>query len=106
VCLEERRAQSYCVSEQTGLCFDNCVRESQECGSGLLRCEWNCSQPIAKCEAEQLELERCKSELPVWCGQVADPAPSAEDIPCCEAILTLLECAGFEGEGECGATSD
>ncbi|HEY6724265.1 MAG TPA: hypothetical protein VI197_09540 [Polyangiaceae bacterium] len=95
LCLEERRAGAYCVSERAGLCFDKCVREVEACGGMLADCEYQCSASVAGCETEQLELDRCLEHAPVTCRTDEQPA----DVPCCEPLVALLRCAGYEGEG-------
>lgn len=95
LCLDERRAANYCVSERTGLCFDRCVREVEECGGTLVGCEEQCWVSTEGCDAEQLELDRCLVEAPVVCSAGESPG----DLRCCEQLVLLLECAGYEGEG-------
>lgn len=95
VCLNERRAANYCVSERMGSCFDKCVREAEACGSALATCEHECSTTSEDCEQEHLELDRCLSKAPVLCDSAGPPG----ELPCCEPLVSLLRCAGYEGEG-------
>ena len=94
LCLEERRAANYCVSERTGACFDACVREVEACGGTLADCEERCGTPVAGCEQEDLEFQRCLADAPVLCSASGSP----DDVPCCEPLVALLECAGYEGD--------
>lgn len=98
LCLEERRAANYCVSERTGVCFDQCVREVVVCGGALGDCEWECSLSSAGCDREQLELDRCLLEHPVVCHAGGSPE-SPEVVHCCEPLVALLECVGYAGPG-------
>lgn len=94
LCLDERRAAHYCVSELAGSCFDRCVREVETCGGTLADCEQHCSGTTEGCETEQLDFERCLVQAPVVCssgGSLAEPA-------CCEPLVALLRCAGYDGE--------
>lgn len=101
LCSQERRAANYCVSEQAGLCFDQCVREAEACGGVLAHCEEECSliaETTKGCNPERLELDRCLVQAPIACGAHASSESSAE-LYCCEPLVALLECAGYEGPG-------
>lgn len=98
VCLEERRRANYCVSETTGLCFDQCVRKTEMCGGSLTDCEWECSSSTTGCDSQQIELYRCISEVAIVC--VPDgSAESVDDRACCEPWGQLVECLGGEDPG-------
>lgn len=96
VCLAERRRLNYCVSERSGVCFDNCVRTSLACDEQLSDCEWTCPWPIEDCEKEQHRYEVCEAEHPVECTEAPENTAN-----CCNEALALLECAGFEGDERC-----
>lgn len=95
LCLDERRAANYCVSEGQGLCFDKCVRRVEACGGTLGDCEEECSTATDGCVAEQIEYDRCLVKAPVECSTGVAPS----ELQCCEQLVALLECAGYEGEG-------
>ena len=99
LCLEQRRAANYCVSERAGLCFDRCVRDVEACGGTLSDCEWQCSVEIEDgCAAERLALDRCLLEEPVVCRAEGSP-DSPDDLRCCERQVALFDCAGYPGLG-------
>ncbi|HEU5073489.1 MAG TPA: hypothetical protein VFU02_04940 [Polyangiaceae bacterium] len=101
LCVAERRAANYCVSEQAGLCFDQCVRETEVCGGVLGHCEEECSliaEATDGCNGERLELDRCLVQAPVACGAPGSSESSAQ-LYCCKPLVALLECAGYEGPG-------
>lgn len=83
------------TERREGLCFDKCAREAEACGGTLADCEYQCSISAEGCETEQLELDRCQVEAPVVCDTGGEPAA----LPCCEPLVTLLRCVGYDGEG-------
>jgi hypothetical protein len=94
VCLAERRALSECLAPTSGPCFDQCVRQTDECGATLSDCEAGCHEPPAGCELASHDYNACLLRYPNECRPWLEPDPRpAAEIPCRDEALGTLACS-------------
>jgi hypothetical protein len=93
VCLPERRALSECLAPTSGPCFDQCLRQADECGASLRDCEAECHYPTAGCELASHDYDACLLLHPTECRDWLEPDPRPfDEIPCRYEILGVLAC--------------
>ena len=93
VCLPERRALSECLAPTSGPCFDECLRQADECGATLTDCEARCQRPTVGCELASHDYNACLLQLPTECRPWLEPdTRKFEDIPCGPEALAAWFC--------------
>jgi hypothetical protein len=93
VCLSDRRALSECLAPTSGPCFDQCLRQADECGVSLSDCEADCHEPTAGCELASRDYNACLLLQPTECRPWFEPDPRPfEEIPCRYEALGVLAC--------------
>src|SRR6185369_10753961 len=98
-CLHERRAVSECLAPGSGACFDQCVRQADECRSELLGCEAACQHPNPECRQVDIAYDACLLGYAVECRAPFEADTRApEEIPCFAEALAVLSCAKFRPE--------
>ena len=93
ICLAERRALSECLTPGSGACFDQCLRQVSNCGAALPDCEARCRQPASGCELTFSRYYSCLLDYPVECPSPGPDTRAAQDIPCFDEALDVLECS-------------
>jgi hypothetical protein len=93
VCLGERRTLDECRLPGSGACFEECVRQSEECDGSLDDCERACLEPSAHCREASQRYDACRLGFPVECRDWFQPETRPpEAVPCFDEALALLAC--------------
>jgi len=93
VCHAERRALDECVAPGSGVCFDECVRQSESCHGSLDDCELGCLHPSPRCREASQSYSACLLGFPVECRDWLEPETRPpEEIPCFDEALAVLDC--------------